>query len=208
MLNWPNYKVENRLYKQGYKSIAGLDEVGRGAWAGPIVAAAVVLPPRLKIKGLRDSKLLTPDKRDRLCIFIKKNALAIGVGVISERVIDERGIIEANRQAFLEAINKLRLEVDYLLVDGIKIFEYKLPVDFLIRGDSGVTSIAAASVVAKVTRDNILKDYHNKYPQYGFDLHKGYGTRQHKRMLDRYGVCNIHRMSFKPIMESSIFAND
>ena len=182
----PNYRIENKLYKQGHKNIAGLDEVGRGAWAGPVVAAAVILPPKLKIKGLRDSKLLTSIKRDKLCIFINKNALAIGVGIVSEKVIDKKGIIEATRQAFLRAINKLLIETNYLLVDGIKIFEHKLPLEFFIKGDNRVNSIAAASVVAKVTRDNILKDYHNKYPEYGFDLHKGYGTKQHRRGFDKY----------------------
>lgn len=201
MLLRPTYRKEGRLYKKGYQNIAGLDEAGRGAWAGPVVAAAVVLPLKLKIKGLRDSKLLNPDKRDKLHIFINKNALGIGIGIVSEKVIDEKGIIQATRQAFLQAIKKLPIDSDYLLIDGIKIFDHQLPLEFLIKGDNKVVSIAAASIIAKVTRDNILKDYHNQYPNYGFESHKGYGTRMHKKCLDKYGVCEIHRMSYKPIME-------
>ena len=201
MFTRPNYRIENKLYKKGYKSIAGLDEAGRGSWAGPVVAAAVVLPPKLKVPGLRDSKLLSPAKRDKLHIYINKNAIGVGVGIVSEKIIDEQGIITATRQAFLQALEKLSTEIDYLLVDGIRIFKYKLPVDFLIKGDNRVMSIAAASVIAKVTRDSILRDYHDKYPKYGFDLHKGYGTRKHKDMLDKHGVCDIHRMSYRPIMD-------
>ena len=200
MLSKPNYRIENKLYRQGYKTIAGLDEAGRGAWAGPIVAAAVVLPPKLKIKGLWDSKLLSSSQREKLHIFISKNALSIGVGVVSESVIDRWGIIEATRRAFLRAIEKLSLDCDYLLVDGVKIFDHQRPVDFLIRGDNRVNSIAAASVVAKVTRDNILRNYHKKYPVYGFEQHKGYGTKLHSQMLAKYGICDIHRKSFSPMM--------
>lgn len=200
----PTYRIENRLYKQGYQKIAGLDEAGRGAWAGPVVAAAVVLPPKLKIPGLRDSKLLRPDKRAKLQIYINKNALGVGVGIVSEKVIDEQGIIAATRQAFLEAVRKLPIDIDYLLVDGVKIFEHQAPTNFLIRGDRRVVSIAAASVIAKVARDNILREYHREYPDYGFDVHKGYGTKQHMAMLDKHGVAGIHRMSYRPLIERQI----
>jgi ribonuclease HII len=199
----PTYRIENKLYQQGYKNIAGLDEAGRGAWAGPVVAAAVALPPKLKIIGLRDSKLLSPNKRDKLYSFINKNALSIGVGIVSEKIIDKFGIIVATRRAFLRALEKVSFKVDYLLVDGTEIFKHKLPIDFLIKGDNRVMSIAAASIIAKVTRDSILKDYHNKYPKYGFNLHKGYGTKQHRRRLNKYGVCDIHRLSYRPMLEFS-----
>lgn len=201
MILRPTYRIENKLYKQGYRNIAGLDEAGRGAWAGPVVAAAVVLPSKLRIKGLRDSKLLSPDKREKLYIFIQKNALGTGVGIVSEKVIDQQGIIEATRRAFLQAINKLSVELDYLLVDGVKIFEHQLPYQFLIKGDNRVMSIAAASVIAKVTRDSILRDYHNQYPNYGFHEHKGYGTKKHQQVLDEHGICEIHRLSYQPIMD-------
>src|SRR3990167_9109754 len=198
----PTYKYENKLYKQGYQNIAGLDEAGRGAWAGPVVAAAVILPARMKIAGIRDSKLLSPQQREKLAVYINKQALAIGLGIISEKVIDQQGIIPATRKAFLAAVERLREKVDYLLIYGIRIFDHRLPNEFLVRGDRLVVSIAAASIVAKVVRDNILRDYHQHYPQYGFDLHKGYGTRLHKERLDEYGVCEIHRRSFRPMIEN------
>ena len=198
----PTYKYENKLYKQGYQNIAGLDEAGRGAWAGQVVAAAVILPARMKIAGIRDSKLLSPQQREKLAVYINKQALAIGLGIISEKVIDQQGIIPATRKAFLAAVERLREKVDYLLIDGIRIFDHRLPNEFLVRGDRLVVSIAAASIVAKVVRDNILRDYHQHYPQYGFDLHKGYGTRLHKERLDEYGVCEIHRRSFRPMIEN------
>lgn len=198
----PTYKYENKLYRLGYQNIAGLDEAGRGAWAGPVVAAAVILPTKMKIAGIRDSKLLSPRQREKLFVYINKQALAIGLGIISEKVIDQQGIIPAARRAFLTAIDKLKEKVDYLLIDGIRIFDHQLPNKFLVRGDRLVVSIAAASIVAKVARDNILRDYHQRYPQYGFDLHKGYGTRLHKERLDEYGVCEIHRRSFRPMVEN------
>ncbi|KKS43254.1 ribonuclease HII [Candidatus Kuenenbacteria bacterium RIFCSPLOWO2_12_FULL_42_13] len=201
MFIFPNYKIENELYRQGYRNIAGLDEAGRGAWAGPVVAAAVVLPPKLKIKGLRDSKLLSLKQREELFVVIKKNALAIGVGIVSEKTIDSEGIIGATRRAFLAAAEKIKEQVEYLLVDGIKFFGHYLPTSFYIKGDRKIISIAAASIVAKVTRDCILIDYHKEYPLYGFDQHKGYGTAQHMESLEKHGPCAIHRQSFRPIFE-------
>lgn len=201
MIVGPTYRYENRLRKKGYNNIVGLDEAGRGAWAGPVVAAAVVLPPKLRIKGLRDSKLLSPARREKLHIYIQKNALSIGIGIVSEKIIDEKGIIEATRSAFLKAINKLPLEGDYLLVDGLKLFEHNTPYEFLIKGDTRVASIAAASIIAKVTRDYILMDYHRQYPDYGFDVHKGYGTKKHREAINKYGLCEIHRMSYRPMVD-------
>ncbi len=200
MFTKPTYKIENKLYKQGYKNIAGLDEVGRGAWAGPVVAAAVILPPKLKIKGIRDSKLLSSTQREKLYIYISKKAIAVAVGVVSEKIIDSQGIIAATRQAFLQAIDNLTQPVDYLLVDGLKIFEHKKPVDFLIKGDNKIISVAAASIIAKVTRDNILKEYHKKYPEYNFIKHKGYGTKEHRELLYQHGLSKIHRKSWQPMI--------
>jgi len=196
----PTYKFENRLYKQGYKNIAGLDEVGRGAWAGPVVAAAVILPPKLKIKGIRDSKLLSPKQREALYIYINKKALGVAVGIISEKIIDSQGIIVATRMAFLKAIKNLKIDVDYLLVDGWKIFEHEKPTDFLIKGDNKIVSVAAASIIAKVTRDHILMDYHQQYPHYNFAKHKGYGTKEHRELLYQHGLSKIHRSSWQPMV--------
>jgi len=201
MFSKPSYKIENKLRQQGFQHIAGLDEAGRGAWAGPVVAAAVILPVKLKIPSIRDSKLLSPAKREKLSVYITKNALGIGLGVISEKIIDQQGIIPATRLAFLQAIDKLSHQADYLLTDGLKIFNHQLPLEFHIKGDNKITSIAAASVIAKVARDNILRDYHQKFPNYGFDRHKGYGTRLHQANILKHGTCHIHRLSFKPLMQ-------
>lgn len=196
----PTKKIENKLWQQGYKLVAGLDEAGRGAWAGPIVAAAVILPVRFKIGGIRDSKLLSPRAREKLFVYITKNALGVGVGVVSEKIIDERGIIEANRRAFLAAVDNLAIAAEYLLVDGLKIFEHTLPADFIIRGDQKVASIAAASIIAKVTRDNILKKHHERYPEYEFAQHKGYGTKLHYEKINQYGLSQIHRKTWEPMI--------
>jgi len=195
----PTYKIENKLFRQGFRNIAGLDEAGRGAWAGPIVASAVILPPKLKIIGLRDSKLLSPGRREALYVNIKKNAVGIGIGIVSEKIIDNQGIISATRQAFLQAIDGLVGQADYLLIDGIKIFDHNLPYEFFVNGDKKIMSISAASIIAKFTRDNILNEYHKQYPEYSFDKHKGYGTKLHQEKILQHGVCAIHRISFKPI---------
>ena len=208
MFTRPTYKIENQLYKNGLMKIAGLDEAGRGAWAGPVVAAAVILPPRLGIKGLNDSKLLSPEQREKLYLIIVKNAIAVGTGIISEKLIDSAGIINATRQAFLAAITGIKEQPDYLLIDGIKIFDHHLPSEFLIKGDRRAASIAAASIVAKVTRDHLLIKYHREYPDYGFDQHKGYGTPAHRKMIYTHGFCPLHRMSFKPLVDYNHWANE
>jgi len=207
MFNIPTYKIEKELQRRGFKGVAGLDEAGRGAWAGPVVAAAVILPHGLVIKGLKDSKLLSPKKREELFIIINKNAIAIGVGIMSEKIIDQEGIISATRKAFLQAVEKIKDKIDYLLVDGIKIFEHHLPTDFHIKGDRKVASIAAASIIAKVTRDHLLNDYHRQHPIYGFDRHKGYGTAEHHKNLHEHGWCAIHRQSFRPVAEGKKAVN-
>ena len=207
MFNIPNYKIEKELYGRGFSRVAGLDEAGRGAWAGPVVAAAVILPSDFRIRGLRDSKLLSPKQREDLFLIINKNAVAIGVGIISEKVIDSDGIIGATRKAFFQAVEKIKEKADYLLVDGIKIFEHKIPTDFYIKGDRKIGSIAAASVVAKVVRDNLLREYYQKYPSYGFDQHKGYGTVKHSEALEKHGWCDIHRKTFRPMVDSQWINN-
>jgi ribonuclease HII len=207
MFNTPTYKIEKELHRRGFNGVAGMDEAGRGAWAGPVVAAAVILPQGLVIKGLKDSKLLSPKKREELFIVIQKNAIAVGVGIVSEKIIDNEGIIAATRKAFLQAADKIKEMADYLLVDGIKIFEHSLPTEFHIKGDRKIASIAAASIVAKVTRDHMLEDYHQKHPAYGFDQHKGYGTAEHQEKLNRHGWCDIHRKSFRPVAEGKRTVN-
>ena len=144
----PNYKIENKLWRNGLEYVVGLDEAGRGSWAGPVVAAAVVLPGRLRLKGLRDSKLMTPRKREELFRLIQGRALGIGVGIVSHEEIDKQGIIPATRKAFLLAIEKLPLDPHYLLVDGVKIFEHEKPVEFFIKGDNRIVSIEEESVIA------------------------------------------------------------
>lgn len=218
---YPNKKLEKNLLKQGYQLIAGLDEAGRGAWAGPIVAAAVILPqkskipfgtarlvvtrrnqgrqnPKLKIK-IKDSKLLTARQRQIAYDWLTKKSISWSVGIISQNIIDQIGLAKANILAFKEAVAKLETTPDFLLIDGIKFNYGKIPSQSVIDGDYKVLSIAAASIIAKVTRDGILKRYHKKYPVYRFDLHKGYGTRKHFQMICKYGICHLHRKSYRPI---------
>lgn len=195
----PTLREENRLRKKGYKYIAGLDEVGKGAWAGPLVAAAVILPEGYHPKGLKDSKALTPISRKQIYLEIVKNAANWSVGIVSERIIDRLGVSEANIRAMEIALQKLTVEPDFLLVDYLLLKHLSIPSLSFIKGDQRIVSVAAASVVAKVTRDFILTEEHKKFPQYGFDKHKGYGTSEHYQMICKNGICQIHRQSFAPV---------
>lgn len=197
----PTLKEEKKLWRQGYQFIAGLDEVGRGAWAGPLVAAAVIMPLKKKIRGVNDSKKLIPQKREKLYIEITQSALAWSVCVIENYEIDKKGISAANRQALVKAAAKLHRQPDYLLVDALKIRHGKIPVKSVIKGDEKIYSIAAASIVAKVTRDEIMRSYHKQYPHFHFHRHKGYGTARHRQELKKYGTLPIHRRSFSPIKD-------
>jgi len=197
----PTRRLENKLISQGFKHIAGLDEAGRGAWAGPLVAAAVILPPDFKVKGLRDSKLLSPRQREDLFVAISKNALQYSVSIVSHQVIDKIGLQQANIRAFRQAISKLKLKPDYLLLDGREIQAHPVPYEYIIKGDALVSSIAAASILAKVTRDQIMSQHHTAYPEYGFAAHKGYGTFAHLKALRGLGPCSIHRRTFKPLRQ-------
>jgi len=196
-----NLRYENKLWKQGYDCIAGLDEVGRGSWAGPIVAGIVVLPRKFKTRGINDSKKLTLLQREKLFLNIIKNCLSWSVGIVSHNIIDELGILQANRIAFEKAIQKINIEPDYLVIDGIKIFEPEHDHEFVIKGDSKIVSVAAASIIAKVVRDKLLNYYHKIYPQYCFDEHKGYGTAKHQSALEEHGLSEIHRLTYRPIEE-------
>jgi len=189
---------EEKFRKQGFKSIAGIDEVGRGPLAGPVVASAVILPKKVHLKGLDDSKKLAPALRERLYHRIVKQALGIGVGEVSEKIIDQIGILQATLRAMRQAVENLKKKPDFLLIDGrSRIRDLDISQKTIIDGDGLSTSIAAASVIAKVTRDNIMEEYDKLYPQYGFSEHKGYATAQHLKALKKYGPCPIHRRTFR-----------
>lgn len=200
----PSLREELVLWTQGYNHIAGLDEAGRGAWAGPVVAAAVILPsgdPQLgqALDGVRDSKQLSPRQREVLCERICTVAVAIGVGVVSPQDIDALGIVPATRRAMVTAVAQLSPPPDFLLIDALQLDELPLPQKSIIKGDALCLSIAAASIIAKVTRDRLLVAFESTYPGYGFARHKGYGTRQHRAALHHLGPCHIHRRSYAPV---------
>jgi ribonuclease HII len=197
-----NFRHENKLWKQGYDAIAGLDEAGRGSWAGPIVAGAVIWRPGVKkVDGLADSKKLTPGAREKLFLQITKNCLGWAVGIVPHTHIDEVGILEANREVFRRALGNLRVEPHYVLIDGLKIFEPEYPHEFIVKGDDKIASIAAASIVAKVVRDQILRQFSKNHPEYNWQENKGYGTAEHREMIDRFGLSELHRLSFRPMRE-------
>ena len=198
----PTYDEEAALLEDGYAVIAGVDEAGRGSLAGPVVAGAVVLPlyPSDEwIAGIRDSKRLTPRRRDIALHSMRDAAVAMGAGVASSAEIDAMGIIGATRGAMARAIDALPMRPDFLLLDAIVLPEVDIPQRSIIRGDAKCLSIAAASIVAKVTRDSMMRDLDGKYPGYGFAQHKGYGTRQHIECLENLGACPIHRRTFAPV---------
>ena len=200
----PHLQKEIALLKQGYRFIAGLDEAGRGAWAGPVVAAAVILPasqPELidTLNGLNDSKKLTPQKRDEFFDIIQQTALAIAVGMGSPELVDDINVLQATRHAMQEALNKLCIAPDYLLIDHLKLPAVNFPQDAFPKADSISLTVSAASVIAKVTRDRLMVKLSQQYPGYGFERHKGYGTRLHREALQILGPCTVHRMSYRPI---------
>ncbi|MCH1623801.1 ribonuclease HII [Fredinandcohnia quinoae] len=191
---------ENSLYNKGIKYIAGVDEVGRGPLAGPVVAAAVILPQNIFLPGLNDSKKLTETKREELFEQIMNGALSIGVGIITPQMIDEVNIYQATKQAMKKAVMGMALKPDLLLVDAMEI-PIQIPQSSIIKGDEKSNSIAAASIIAKVTRDRLMKRLGEEYPQYGFERNMGYGTAIHMEALQKYGITKEHRKSFSPIRE-------
>lgn len=196
-----NLKYEKDLYKKGYKLIAGTDEAGRGPLVGPVVAAAVILPVNYKLDGLTDSKKLSEKKRNMYFDIIKKDAISIGISVISPQTIDEINILEASRLAMNEALDKLDPKPDYILTDAMKL-ERDVEVLPLIHGDALSITIAAASVIAKVTRDRIMEELGEKYPEYEFENHKGYPTKRHFEIIKKYGILdNEYRKTFKPVKD-------
>ena len=196
---------EKELYEQGSTLIAGVDEVGRGPLAGPVVAAAVILPKKCKIKGLNDSKKIPKKKHLEIYQAVQEQALAIGIGIMDNQVIDQVNIYEATKLAMKEAISQLSPQPEHLLIDAMQL---DLPISqtAIIKGDANSLSIAAASIVAKVTRDSLMKDYDNQFPGYDFAANAGYGTAKHLEGLDKLGVTPIHRTSFEPI-KSLVSAN-
>ncbi len=198
MLYW-----EERLRGEGFPTVAGLDEAGRGPLAGPVVAAAVILPPQKQfLLPIIDSKKLSPAKREEGYAYLRELAgTAIGVGTVYQKEIDRINILEATRKAMRLALEDLPIKPDFLLIDGLLLAEEAIPQEKIIRGEDNSVSIAAASIIAKVTRDRLMVDFDRTYPQYGFARHKGYGTREHLRMLDEHGPCPLHRFSFRPVRE-------
>ena len=190
------WEFEHRCFDRGFLLVCGVDEAGRGPLAGPVCAAAVILPPDVEIPGLDDSKKLTDKKRRELFPVIKEKAVAYGIAFADEQEIDEINILQATYLAMERAISQLSVKPDYALIDGNRAKDFGLPLETVVHGDSRSASIAAASILAKVTRDDKMLEMAEQYPQYGFDIHKGYGTKAHYEALSAYGVCPIHRTSF------------
>jgi len=188
---------EQRARQIGFNLIAGIDEAGRGPLAGPVVAAAVVLPENYHHPDIMDSKQLTPRKREELFKVIRRDALSIGVGVMEASIIDDINILRATLSAMKEAVVDLDISPDYLLVDGMQAVPIDIPQMTIIRGDSRSISIAAASIIAKVSRDHIMEMYHRQFPYYNFLKNKGYGTQEHRQAIKDHGPCKIHRRSFR-----------
>lgn len=200
-------KYERAARAQGATSIAGVDEVGRGALFGPVVAAAVILPPDTRIRGLRDSKQLTREDRERLAAVVEHRALAIAIEEIDAETIDRVNIYQASRLAMTAAVLKLALQPDHLLIDAMRL-DLDCAQTSIIYGDSLSISIAAASVVAKVYRDRRMCEFDELYPQYGLASHKGYSTPEHLAALEKHGPCPLHRKSFRPVSQAPLLWND
>lgn len=190
------WEIEKECHQQGYRLICGVDEAGRGPLAGPVCAAAVILPEGTEIPGLTDSKKLSDKKRRELFPLIQEKAIAYGIGMASQQEIDEINILQATFLAMKRALAQLSVQPDFALIDGNRETDFGLPVRTVVKGDSLSANIAAASILAKVTRDDLMVEMAKTYPQYGFDVHKGYGTKAHYAALREFGPCDIHRMTF------------
>lgn len=201
--NYNLYEYENALYKKGYKYIGGTDEAGRGPLFGPVVAACCVLPQNFKLDGLTDSKQLSEKKREECFEYIKNNCLAYGIGIVDNKEIDRINIYEASRKAMMIAIEEasLKLKPDYILTDAMPLPDLNIECLSIIKGDAKSISIAAASVIAKVTRDHLMYEVDKKYPEYGFKSHKGYPTKKHIEAINRYGLIDGYRLTYKPVKD-------
>lgn len=191
-------EYENNLYNEGVTLIAGVDEVGRGPLIGPVVACACILPVNFYHKDIKDSKKLSEKKREEMYKIIKENAISIGLGIVSEKVIDEVNIYEATKIAMKEAIKNLNVTPEHVLIDAMKL-ELNISSTSIIKGDAKSESIAAASIIAKVTRDHMLDEMDKEYPMYDLKNNKGYGTKKHLEALQTYGPCKYHRVSYSPV---------
>lgn len=210
MAAYPSCEEEQALIRSGYRLVAGIDEVGRGAWAGPVTAAAVILPPELALSGrdgapvldgVRDSKQLTPQRREELWPVIHREAVAIGIGFAPVSIVDCLGVAAAGRLAMRRAISGLQLRPEFLLIDAFQLPTVEIPQKGIVDGDCLCVSIAAASVVAKVARDRLMAALHGEYPDYGFHHNKGYGTPEHYQSLLQNGPCRLHRRTFSPLRD-------
>ncbi|HSR13300.1 MAG TPA: ribonuclease HII [Thermodesulfobacteriota bacterium] len=201
-MGWKRFEEQAR--SRGFQLIAGLDEAGRGPLAGPVVAAAVIFPPVSSVTGVKDSKLLSPSQREKALLLLQKRALGIGVGIVEPEEIDRMNILQASLKAMAMALENLPLKPDFLIVDGLQ--KVKIPIEqqAVAKADRHCLSVAAASIVAKVTRDRLMTAYHEKYPQYNFADHKGYATQEHLEAIRKHGCCPIHRQSFKTIYQSTL----
>ncbi|GJL53428.1 MAG: hypothetical protein NPIRA02_05600 [Nitrospirales bacterium] len=202
----PDHFFEDTAHSCGYQRVAGLDEAGRGPLAGPVIAAAIILPRRFQLTGLNDSKVLSESQREHLFSDLTHRARAWAVGLATEEEIDHVNILQATRLALFRAVNALPITPDYLLSDAVNVPHVSIPQRAIIKGDCLSLTIAAASVIAKVTRDRIMNEYHDRYPQYQFHIHKGYPTPQHLQLLTQYGPCQGHRQSFRPVRECQAIA--
>jgi ribonuclease HII len=192
---------ENTYRARGYALVAGIDEAGRGPLAGPVVSAAVILPPVFEARGITDSKQLSPRRREQAYRYIYEQAYAIGIGIVDAIEIDRINILQASRLSMAMAVANLKPRPDFLLIDGNFDIPFDLPQRPIVKGDARSLSIAAASIVAKVSRDRLMQRYHFDYPQFGFDRHKGYPTKAHRAAIALNGPCLIHRRSFKSVSE-------
>lgn len=194
------YEYEKELYKSGCKYIAGIDEVGRGPLIGPVVSSCVILPKDFIPEGLNDSKKLSEKNRNKFYKIIEDNAIAIGIGIVSPSEIDEINIYEASKKSMILAIKDCKHKIDHILIDAMKL-DLDIPSTSIIKGDSKSISIAAASVIAKVTRDSMMYELDKKYPMYGYGSHKGYPTKKHIEAINKYGLIEGYRKTYKPVMD-------
>lgn len=195
------YQYEKELWKNGINLIAGMDEVGRGPLIGPVVTACVILPKDFVLEGLTDSKKLSEKKREEFYDYIMEHAISVGIGMMDEKVIDEVNIYEATKLAMYQAVEKSKVKPEHVLTDAMKLDKLEMPSTSIIKGDAKSISIAAASVIAKVTRDRMMIELDKKYPMYGFKSHKGYPTKKHIEAIKEYGLIDGYRKTFKPISE-------
>lgn len=193
-MDWLLYEKEAKL--KGFSAVCGVDEAGRGPLAGPVCAAAVILPDGMIIEGVNDSKKLTEKKREQLFDVIKESVLAYSIAFATVEEIEEMNILNATMIAMKRAVEGLNIKADYAFVDGNKLPPLDIPCEYIVKGDAKSMSVAAASILAKVSRDRLCYEYAEKYPEYGFEKHKGYGTKVHTEAIKKYGPCEIHRLSF------------